>query len=60
MNPSTKDKIEGKAHELVGKVKETVGEMTNNASLEAEGTIEKIGGKSQQAIGKVEKVIEKP
>jgi uncharacterized protein YjbJ (UPF0337 family) len=60
MKPSTKDEVAGKAHELVGKLKETVGEMTNDAKLEAEGTIEKIGGKTQQTIGQVEKVIEKP
>jgi uncharacterized protein YjbJ (UPF0337 family) len=60
MKPSTTDKIAGKAHELVGMVKETVGEMTNNAKLEAEGTIEKICGKTQQGIGQVEEVIEKP
>jgi uncharacterized protein YjbJ (UPF0337 family) len=60
MKPSTKDEIAGKAHELVGKVKETIGEMTNDAKLEAEGTVEKIGGKTQQAIAKVEKINEKP
>ena len=60
MKPSTKDEIAGKAHELVGKVKETIGEMTNDAKLEAEGTVEKIGGKAQQAIAKVEKINQKP
>jgi uncharacterized protein YjbJ (UPF0337 family) len=60
MKPSTKDEIAGKARELVGTLKEAVGEMTNDAKLEAEGTIEKIAGETQQEIGKVEKVIEKP
>jgi uncharacterized protein YjbJ (UPF0337 family) len=55
MKPSTKDEVAGKAHELMGKLKETVGEMTNDAKLEAEGTIEKIGGKTQQSIGQVER-----
>jgi len=60
MKPSTKDEVEGKVHELVGKIKETVGEMTNDAKLEAEGTIEKISGEGQQKIAQLEKVTEKP
>ena len=37
MKPSTKDELEGKLHEAKGKVKETVGHVTNNPSLETEG-----------------------
>lgn len=59
MQDSTKDKIEGKAHEIKGAVKETLGHATNNPSLEDEGTAEKIGGKVQKKVGDVEKVVEK-
>jgi uncharacterized protein YjbJ (UPF0337 family) len=60
MKTSTKDEVEGKVHEVKGKIKEQVGRATNNSDLETEGTTEKIGGKIQHKIGQVEKVIEKP
>jgi uncharacterized protein YjbJ (UPF0337 family) len=57
MKQSTKDKSEGKFHELKGKVKEKVGRATNNPNLEAEGQGEQIGGKLKKKIGEVEKVL---
>jgi uncharacterized protein YjbJ (UPF0337 family) len=60
MNPGTKDEVAGKIHELKGKIKEKVGQVTNDTDLEDEGTAEKIGGKIQHKIGQIEKVIEKP
>jgi uncharacterized protein YjbJ (UPF0337 family) len=59
MEPSTKDKAEGKFHEMKGKVKEKAGQLTNNPGLEAEGTVEKAAGKVQGIIGQVEKALEK-
>jgi len=59
MKPSTKDRIEGKLHELKGKVKQTAGRVTNNPNLEAEGQAEKVGGKIQKKVGQIEKVLEK-
>ena len=59
MKDSIKDKIEGAGHEVKGAVKEKVGQVTNNANLEDEGTAEKIGGKVQKKVGDVEKVFEK-
>jgi len=41
MKPSTKDQIEGKLHEMKGKVKEKAGQITNNPNLAAEGQNEK-------------------
>jgi len=57
MKASTKDKAEGKFHEVKGKVKEKAGHLTNNPDLEAEGTAEKLAGKLQDKIGQVEKVL---
>jgi len=57
MKRSTKDKAQGRFHEVRGKVKETVGRATNHPDLEAEGQVEKIGGKVQKKIGQVEKVL---
>jgi uncharacterized protein YjbJ (UPF0337 family) len=59
MKASTQNEIEGKVHEAKGKIKETVGHLTNNPDLEDQGTVEKITGKVQEKIGQVEKVIEK-
>jgi uncharacterized protein YjbJ (UPF0337 family) len=59
MKPSTKDEIRGTAHEVKGKFKEKVGQLTSNPDLEAEGQGEKVGGKIQTTIGQVEKVLGK-
>jgi uncharacterized protein YjbJ (UPF0337 family) len=59
MDPSTKDQLEGKAHELKGLVKEKVGHLTNNPDLETEGQVEQVAGTVQKKVGQVEKVLEK-
>ncbi len=59
MNSSTKDRIEGKVHEVKGKIKETVGQAVDNPDLEAEGKSERIGGKVQKKVGQVEQLFEK-
>ena len=45
------DKLEGKADELKGKIKEGVGDATDNPRLQAEGIGDQAGGKVEQAIG---------
>ena len=60
MKPSTEDKASGKVHEVKGKIKEKVGQLTNDPDLEAEGIGEKIAGKVRKKIGQVQKVVEKP
>jgi uncharacterized protein YjbJ (UPF0337 family) len=59
MSPSSKDQIEGKFHEIKGKVKEKAGQATNNPDLETEGAAENLGGKLQKKIGQVEQIFEK-
>jgi len=59
MKPSTKDQIEGKFHEVKGKIKEAAGKLGDNPELEGEGVGEKIAGKAQQKIGQVKKVLGK-
>lgn len=59
MKDSTKDKVQGTTHELKGKVKEKLGQLTNDPKLMDQGTSEKIGGKVQKKVGDVEKVFEK-
>jgi uncharacterized protein YjbJ (UPF0337 family) len=57
MDPSTKDELQGKAHELKGAVKEAAGKLTNQPELEADGQNEKLAGTIQKKIGQVEKVL---
>jgi uncharacterized protein YjbJ (UPF0337 family) len=59
MDSSTKDQVAGKAHELKGKLKETIGHATDNPEMEADGQAEKVGGTVQKKVGQVEKVLEK-
>ena len=59
MTNSTQDRVEGKFHEMKGKAKEKVGQVTNNPNLKEEGQDEKVAGKVQKKIGDVEKVFEK-
>jgi len=59
VKPSTENEIAGKVHEVKGKIKEKVGQLTNDPDLEAEGIGEKIGGKVQEKIGQVKKVLGK-
>jgi uncharacterized protein YjbJ (UPF0337 family) len=59
MKDSTKDKIQGGAHEVKGAVKEKVGRAIKNPDLEVAGTDEKLGGKVQKKVGDIEKVFEK-
>jgi uncharacterized protein YjbJ (UPF0337 family) len=49
----TEDRTEGKWDELKGKVKEGVGDATDNESLEREGKQDQVGGKAEQAKGHV-------
>ena len=59
MKPSTENEITRKVHEVKGKIKEKVGQLTNDPDLEGEGIGEKIAGKVQKKIGQVEKAVEK-
>jgi uncharacterized protein YjbJ (UPF0337 family) len=55
MKTSTDDKTTGQLHEVKGTIKQTIGELTKNPDLEADGRAEKNAGKVQNWIGKVEK-----
>jgi uncharacterized protein YjbJ (UPF0337 family) len=59
VKPGVQDEVEGQLHKLKGKVKEKVGEVTNDADLEDEGLAEEIAGKVQEKVGQVKKVLGK-
>jgi uncharacterized protein YjbJ (UPF0337 family) len=48
------DRIDGKAHEIKGAIKEHVGQATGNRSQQVEGNIEKNSGKAEQMIDALE------
>jgi uncharacterized protein YjbJ (UPF0337 family) len=58
MKNSTKDRMQGGAREMKGKLKEAAGVVTGNRRLQAQGRGEKIAGKVQKKVGQVEKVLE--
>jgi uncharacterized protein YjbJ (UPF0337 family) len=58
MKDSVKNKVEGNADQLAGKVKEKVGEATNNPRLEGEGEGQQFGAKVQKKVGDIQKVFD--
>ena len=48
-----KDRIEGSAKQAEGLIKETIGKVTGDAKLQAEGQAAKTSGKLQNAVGGV-------
>jgi uncharacterized protein YjbJ (UPF0337 family) len=52
------DSVEGKAKNLKGQVKETVGDLTDDTSLEVEGKVDQVKGKAQDTLGKFERKID--
>jgi uncharacterized protein YjbJ (UPF0337 family) len=51
------DKIENKAQEVTGKVKEGVGKANNDPDLEAEGRTDQAAGNLKQAGEKIKDVF---
>jgi uncharacterized protein YjbJ (UPF0337 family) len=59
MGAGTGDKAEGKWDEVKGKVKEGVGDATDDESLETEGKKDQLKGKGKEAWGDVKNAGEK-
>jgi len=47
MKPSTKDKAEGKFHEIKGKIKEKAGQLTNNPTCKPRVSLKRRQGRSK-------------
>lgn len=47
-----KDEVKGKGKQIIGAIKDKVGEMTKNPDLEAEGEAENLEGKVQETLGR--------
>jgi uncharacterized protein YjbJ (UPF0337 family) len=59
MNSSTKDRLQGKFHEVKGKIKQKAAQAAGNPDAESQGQAENLAGKVQKKIGQIEKVFEK-
>jgi len=47
-----KDEVQGKTDQVKGKIKESVGNATNDEQLRDEGTADKAAGNVEEAFGK--------
>jgi uncharacterized protein YjbJ (UPF0337 family) len=52
-----RDRVEGAAKNLKGKVKEGVGKVTGDAKLKSEGKADQVEGKVQNAVGGVKDAV---
>lgn len=53
------DSAEGKARHLKGHLKDAVGGLTGDKSLQAEGKLDQASGKLQDALGKAERKLDR-
>ncbi|HYK02881.1 MAG TPA: CsbD family protein [Thermoanaerobaculia bacterium] len=52
------NEVEGKGRKAIGAIKETVGKVTGNEDLEAQGSAEKTAGGFQAGVGKISRKVE--
>ncbi len=57
MSDGTGDRLEGKADELKGNVKQGVGDATDNRSMQSEGMVDEAKGKGKGALGTAKDAI---
>ncbi|HEV7473912.1 MAG TPA: CsbD family protein [Pyrinomonadaceae bacterium] len=57
MGLPNRDELEGKLDQAKGSVKETVGRVTNDRDLEAEGNADRAGGKVQEGFGTAKRKV---
>lgn len=51
------DMLAGEGRDLVGKVKETAGDVTGDRSLQGEGLVDQLSGKVQKVVGAAKDAI---
>lgn len=52
-----KDRIEGSAKDMKGKVKESIGKLTGDRKTEMDGTADRAEGKTQNTIGGIKDTL---
>jgi uncharacterized protein YjbJ (UPF0337 family) len=55
-----KDRVEGKAKDIAGRVERQVGEWTGDKEAEVKGAAKQVEGKVQNAWGKAKDAVKKP
>lgn len=56
---STSDKLKGTGNQIVGKVKQGIGEATDDPQLKGEGKLQEAKGDLQKAAGKAKDAVKK-
>ena len=59
MKSSIRDRLEGKMHQVKGKIKEAVGKGIRNRNLEFDAKAETLKGKFQEKIGWLKQFLKK-
>jgi uncharacterized protein YjbJ (UPF0337 family) len=54
----SKDRVEGTARTIKGRVKKAAGDLTGNRRTKNEGTGEEVAGRVQKKVGEIERVFE--
>ncbi len=57
MSIPNKDEVEGKVENVGGKIKEGIGNVTGDRSLEAEGEADQVKGQSKETWGKLKRGV---
>ncbi|HEX6748150.1 MAG TPA: CsbD family protein [Longimicrobium sp.] len=57
INEGVENQLEGKGEDLKGRVKDAVGGLTGDESLQAEGKLDRLKGKLQDTFGKGEEDV---
>ena len=57
MSLPNQDEVEGKVENIGGKIKEGIGNLTGDRSLEAEGEADQVEGQSQETWGKLKRGV---
>jgi uncharacterized protein YjbJ (UPF0337 family) len=55
-----KDRVEGKAKDVAGRVERQVGEWTGDKEAQVKGAAKQVEGKVQNAFGKAKDAVKKP
>ena len=59
MSSGTGDKVQGKAEELKGTVKQGVGKATGDREMQAEGQADELAGKAKGVVGSAKDTLDK-
>jgi len=56
---ANREQVTGKYDQAKGKVKQTVGNATDDESLQAEGTLDRVEGAVKEGVGNVKEAVRK-